>query len=57
MVGGTATPLVLVGYAAAYQADLNDRFEIASIAVDWLVLIVAGTLLAVATRPRRGRRS
>ncbi|HEU5158497.1 MAG TPA: hypothetical protein VFU43_15990 [Streptosporangiaceae bacterium] len=58
IAGGTATPLALIGYAAAYRADLNDHFEVASIAVDWLVLIVAGTLLAVATRPpRRGRRS
>jgi hypothetical protein len=48
----------LIGYAAAYQADLGYRFEVASIAVGWLVLIVVGTLLAVATRPLHwGRRS
>lgn len=58
IVGGTATPLALIGYAAAYQADLDYRFEVAGIAVDWLVLIIAGTLLAVATRPPHwGRRS
>lgn len=58
IVGGTATPLALIGYAAAYQADLDYRFEVASIAVDWLVLIIAGTLLAVATRPHHwGRHS
>lgn len=58
IAGGAATPLALIGYAAAYRADLDYRFEVASIAVDWLVLIVAGTLLAVATRPPHwGRRS
>lgn len=58
IAGGTATPLALIGYAAAYRADLDYRFEVAGIAVDWLVLIVAGTLLAVAARPPRwGRRS
>jgi hypothetical protein len=41
IVGGTATPLALIGYAAAYQADLGYRFEVAGIAIDWLVLIIA----------------
>jgi hypothetical protein len=51
IVGGMATPLALIGYAAAYRAELDYRFEVAGIAVDWLVLIITGTLLAVATRP------
>lgn len=54
ITGGTATSLALIGYAAAYRADLDYRFEVAGIAIDWLVLIIAGTLLAVATRPRTG---
>ncbi|HEX6470946.1 MAG TPA: hypothetical protein VF069_17740 [Streptosporangiaceae bacterium] len=57
IAGGIATPLALLGYAAAYRADLDYRFEVAGIAIDWLVLIIAGTLLAIATRPPRSRRS
>jgi hypothetical protein len=58
VVGGTATLLALIGYAATYRADLDYRFEVVGIAVDWLVLILVGTLLAVATRPPRwGRRT
>jgi hypothetical protein len=53
IAGGTATPLALIGYAAAYQADLDYRFEVAGIGIDWLVLIIAGALLAVASRARR----
>jgi hypothetical protein len=53
IAGGAATLLALIGYAAAYRADLDYRFEVAGIAIDWLVLIAASTLLAVATRPRR----
>lgn len=50
IAGGAVTVLALIGYAAAYRSDLNDRFEVVAIAVDWLVLIIAGTLLAVAAR-------
>jgi hypothetical protein len=55
IAGGIATPLALIGYAVAYRADLDYRFEVASIAIDWLVLIITGTLLAVATRPQTPR--
>jgi len=36
----------------AYGYDVEYRFEVAAIAVDWVVLIVAATLLAVLYRPR-----
>jgi hypothetical protein len=53
MVGGAVTVVALVGYAAAYGADLDYRFEVAGIGVDWLVLFVTGILLSLGT----GRRS
>ncbi|HET9656182.1 MAG TPA: hypothetical protein VFP72_12570 [Kineosporiaceae bacterium] len=51
--GGGLTVVALVGYAVGYRADLEYRFEVAGIAVDWLVLLVTGVLLAVAYRSRR----
>ena len=53
IAGGTLTVFALIGYAVAYRADLDYRFEVVAIAVDWLVLTIAGALLAVAARPRR----
>jgi hypothetical protein len=53
VAGGAATVLALVGLAVGYRADLGYRFEVVAIALDWLVLIVVGTLLSVASRPRR----
>ena len=50
IAGGTLTVCALIGYAVAYRADLDYRFEVVGIAVDWLVLIIAGALLAVAAR-------
>lgn len=52
-VGGALTVVALIGYALAYRADLEYRFEVASIAVDWLVLLLTGILLAVPKRRRR----
>jgi hypothetical protein len=42
--------LLLVVLSVAYGFDIEYRFEVAAICVDWTVLIVAGVLLA--TRPR-----
>ena len=50
IAGGTLTVFALIGYAVAYRADLDYRFAVVAIAVDWLVLIIAGALLAVAAR-------
>jgi hypothetical protein len=50
--GGTVTVLGFIGLAVGYRSDLDYRFEVIGIAVDWLVLIVAGTLIAIALRRR-----
>jgi hypothetical protein len=58
VVGGALPTLALIGYVVAYQADLDYRFEVTGIAVDWMVLIITGVLIAVASRnrpPRPGR--
>lgn len=48
LVGGFVTVAVsLVVFSAAYGMDVEYRFEVAAITVDWTVLIVASTLLAV----------
>jgi hypothetical protein len=49
--GGVAAVAALVGLAVAYGADLEYRFEVIGIGIDWLVLIVAGLLLSVVFRP------
>lgn len=50
-VAGFAIPLVsFIAIAAVYGFDRQDRFEIIVIAVNWLVLIVNGLLLAVILR-------
>lgn len=52
--GGTLTVIALIGYALAYRADLEYRFEVAAIAIDWLVLITTGILLGLGSRKRPG---
>jgi hypothetical protein len=52
-VGGFVLVSVLfVALSLAYGYDVEYRFEVAAIAVDWVVLIVAATLLAVQYRRR-----
>ncbi len=46
LIGGAATLAALVAYAAGYRSRLDYRFEVASIGITWLVLIVAPVLLA-----------
>jgi len=45
---------LLVGLSMAYHLDVEYRFEVAAITVDWTVLIVAAALLAVAYRRSSG---
>jgi hypothetical protein len=48
LVGGFVTVAVsFVVFSVAYGMDVEYRFEVAAIAVDWTVLIVASTLLAI----------
>ena len=49
--GGVAAIATCVGLAVVYGADLEYRFEVIGIAIDWIVLIVAGVLLSVLFRP------
>lgn len=50
-IGGAATVVLLfVGMSIAYGFDIEYRFEVAVISVDWTVLIVTGALLARAYR-------
>jgi hypothetical protein len=52
--GGFALLLVLfVVLSTVYGFDVEYRFEVAAVSVDWSVLIVAGMLLAVLWRPRQ----
>ena len=51
--GGVLTVTALIGYALGYRADLEYRFEVAGIAIDWLALIAAGVLLGLACRKPR----
>lgn len=45
--GGVLTWVALAGLTVGYGADLEYRFELAAISVYWLVVILAGGLLAV----------
>jgi len=47
IVGGVLILAALVLYATIYRADLDVRFEVMSIFITWLVLIVSGTMLTV----------
>ena len=46
-VGGALILAALVLSAAIYRAELDYRFEVMSLCITWVVLIVAGTLLTV----------
>lgn len=50
VAGGAAAVAACVGLAVAYGADLEYRFEVIGIAIDWLVVIVAGVLLSLLFR-------
>ena len=54
--GGVAAVAALIGLALGYEADLEYRFEVTGLGIDWLVLIVGGALLTVRFRPIRSRR-
>ena len=47
IVGGVLILAALVLYATIYRADLDYRFEVMSMSITWLVLIVSGTMLTV----------
>ena len=46
-VGGVLILATLVLFAAIYRAELDYRFEVMSLSITWLVLIVSGTLLTI----------
>jgi hypothetical protein len=50
IAGFVLVVLLLGGLSAAYGLGVEYRFEVAAISVDWTVLIVGGTLLAVSAR-------
>jgi hypothetical protein len=45
--GGTLTLAAAVLLSVRYGADLDSRFEVASLSIDWVVLIVGGILLSI----------
>ena len=47
IVGGVLILAALVLYATIYRADLDVRFEVMSMFITWLVLIVSSTMLTV----------
>jgi hypothetical protein len=52
-LAGFALVLVaLVAYSILYGLDIQDRFEVVALSVDWLVLIVNGILLSIMFRRR-----
>ena len=50
VASGAAVIVAAVVLPLRYGRDLADHFEVIAIAVDWLALIVAGTLLALLSR-------
>lgn len=50
LCGSAAVIVMFMGSAIAYGYDLEYRFEVAAITVDWTVLVLVGALLAVAYR-------
>jgi hypothetical protein len=51
LIGGfVAVAVLFVVLSVVYGMDLEYRFEVAAITVDWTVLIVASTLLAILYR-------
>jgi hypothetical protein len=47
---GVLVPAVLVAFVARFGSDLQDRFEIVAISIDWSVLLVVGILVGVTAR-------
>lgn len=45
--GGALTLVILILYGAMYRASLDYRFEVASLLITWLVMIIAGVLLTL----------
>ena len=54
LVGFGSVAATFVALSAMYGLDVDYRFEVVAISVDWTVLIVAGTLLAIAYRTHGG---
>jgi hypothetical protein len=50
IAGGSLTTAALIGYAAGYRAKLDYRFEVVSLGLTWLVLIIAGVMLSILFR-------
>jgi hypothetical protein len=48
--GGALAVLALVVLALVYRSDLEYRYEVAAIAIDWLTLIAGGVLLTLLFR-------
>lgn len=48
--GGLVAVVGLIVLAAAYRSDLDYRFEVLAIVIDWLVLLAAGVLLGLPFR-------
>jgi len=55
IAGAVAALVALIGLAAIYGANLEYRFEVAVLSIDWLVLVIGGLLLSLLFRPRAGR--
>jgi len=55
ITGAVAAVAALIGLSVIYGADLEYRFEVAVLSIDWLVLIATGILLSVLFRPRAAR--
>jgi hypothetical protein len=58
--GFVSTVIALVVVSASYGLDRQDRFEVAVISIDWLVLLLSGLLISVVFRrqlaPQHGPR-
>jgi hypothetical protein len=52
LVGFVSVTTAFVALSVVYGFDVEYRFEVAAITIDWTVLIVAGALLAIAYRRR-----
>jgi hypothetical protein len=52
LIGFVLVVLSLVAISGGYGLDRLDRFEVAAISIDWLVLIVNGVLLSILFRRR-----
>ncbi|MNC84496.1 hypothetical protein D3C83_00520 [compost metagenome] len=53
LLGFASVTTAFVALSGVYGFDVEYRFEVAAITIDWTVLIVVGALLAIADRPWR----